>query len=113
MSDRPDDHPTVADFDLSKILACLADENRRSVIETLYHQPDGLEQFCSVFGLPWAASTRTHHFRLLRRAGLIHQRDVGNGQMTQLRRLDLEEAYPGLLKVLFGPRRVQNKKTVA
>lgn len=112
MPERPDDHPAVADFDLSKILACLAETNRRSVIETLYHQPDGQEQFCSVFGLPWAPSTRTHHFRLMRQAGLIHQRDVGNGQMTQLRRLDIEEAYPGLLEALFGKRRV-NSETVA
>lgn len=112
MPERPGDHPAVADFDLNKILACLADENRRSVIETLYHQPDDLEQFCSVFGLPWATSTRTHHFRLMRQAGLVHQRDVGNGQMTRLRRSDIEEAYPGLLKSLFGPRRV-HRDTVA
>lgn len=90
-------HPSTSEFDLSRILYALSDVNRRKVIVKLASLPDGTEQFCSEFGTPWAPSTRTHHFRVLRNAGLVWQRDVGNGRMTSLRRADLEEVFPGLL----------------
>ena len=92
-----DGHPSIDEFDLSKILHALSDANRRKVIVKLSAQPDGTEQLCSEFGTPWAPSTRTHHFKVLRNAGLVWQRDVGNGRMTRLRRTDLEEVFPGLL----------------
>lgn len=96
MADK-DGHPALDEFDLSRILHALSDENRRSVIVQLAEQPDGTEQFCSAFGMPWAQSTRTHHFKVMRTAGLVWQRDVGNGRMTRLRRDDLEKVFPGLL----------------
>lgn len=96
MADQ-DGHPSIDEFDLSKILHALSDANRRKVIVKLAAQPDGTEQLCSEFGTPWAPSTRTHHFKVLRNAGLVWQRDVGNGRMTRLRRTDLEEVFPGLL----------------
>ncbi|MFT4041921.1 MAG: helix-turn-helix transcriptional regulator [Gordonia sp. (in: high G+C Gram-positive bacteria)] len=107
MADQ-DGHPDLDEFDLSKILHALSDENRRSVIVQLAEQPEGTEQFCSVFGVPWAQSTRTHHFKVLRTAGLVWQRDVGNGRMTRLRRDDLEKAFPGLLdQIVASDRRVR------
>lgn len=103
-----DGHPSVEEFDLSKILHALSDENRRHVIVDLASQPEGTEQFCSVFGTPWAPSTRTHHFRVLRNAGLVWQRDVGNGRMTRLRRDDLERAFPGLLDQIIAADKVSS-----
>lgn len=97
-----DGHPSVDEFDLSMILHALSDTNRREVIVKLAAQPDGTEQFCSEFGTPWAPSTRTHHFKVLRNAGLVWQRDVGNGRMTRLRRADLEKAFPGLLEKIIA-----------
>ncbi|NLU82680.1 helix-turn-helix transcriptional regulator [Rhodococcus sp. HNM0569] len=104
MADK-DGHPDLEEFDLSKILHALSDANRRSVVAQLAEQPDGTEQFCSVFGMPWAQSTRTHHFKVLRTAGLVWQRDVGNGRMTRLRRDDLESAFPGLLDQIIAADR--------
>jgi len=102
MADQ-DGHPSIDEFDLSKILYALSDVNRRKVIVKLASLPDGTEQFCSEFGTPWAPSTRTHHFKVLRNAGLVWQRDVGNGRMTRLRRADLEEVFPGLLdQIVFS-----------
>ena len=104
-----DGHPELAEFDLSAVLAALADDNRRSVIAQLYYdEPEDAEQFCSVFGMPWAPSTRTHHFRVLRKAGLIWQRDVGNGRMTKLRRADMETAFPGLLAAILAVDRARH-----
>lgn len=101
MADK-DGHPDLSEFDLSAVLHALADTNRRSVISQLAQEPIGTEQFCSDFGMPWAPSTRTHHFRVLRQAGLIWQRDVGNGRMTKLRRDDMDMAFPGLLDAVLA-----------
>ena len=107
MADQ-DGHPNLDEFELSKILNALSDANRRSVIVQLAAQPDGTEQFCSAFGTPWSQSTSTHHFKVLRTAGLVWQRDVGNGRMTRLRRADLEEVFPGLLdQIVASDRRRQ------
>ncbi|MGO3325635.1 ArsR/SmtB family transcription factor [Gordonia sp. (in: high G+C Gram-positive bacteria)] len=112
MADK-DGHPDVDEFDLSKILHALSDENRRSVIVQLAEQPDDTEQFCSVFGVPWAQSTRTHHFKVLRTAGLVWQRDVGNGRMTRLRRDDVEKVFPGLLDQIVTADRAARSQGAA
>lgn len=97
-----DGHPTLQEYDLSKVLHALSDVNRRHVIVELASQPKDTEQFCSFFDTPWAPSTRTHHFQVLRNAGLVWQRDVGNGRMTKLRRDDIETAFPGLLSTIVS-----------
>lgn len=97
-----DGHPSLDEFDLDSVLSALADPNRRQVVAQLYREPEGAEQFCSVFGLPWSPSNRTHHFRVLRRAGLVWQRDVGNGRMTRLRREDMDAVFPGLLQAIVA-----------
>jgi len=70
------------------------------VIAELAAQPDGTERDCASFALPVAKSTRTHHWRALREAGLILQRDAGNGTFVRLRRTEFERRFPGLLTTL-------------
>jgi DNA-binding transcriptional ArsR family regulator len=96
MTDR-EGHPEVAEMDLTMILGALADPLRRKVISDLIAEPYGTERHCSSFGLPISKSTRSHHFRILREAGLIRQVDRGNSRMAQLRRDDVEKRFPGLL----------------
>ncbi|MGW0990716.1 hypothetical protein ACWD46_31845 [Streptomyces sp. NPDC002486] len=47
-------------------------------------------------------ATRTYHFRVLREAGLVTQRDHGNGSTLTLLRADIEEHCPGLLPLLVA-----------
>lgn len=42
----------------------------------------------------------THHFRTLREAGLIRQRQYGLSHGNQLRVADLEARFPGLLALV-------------
>ncbi|CAH0323095.1 ArsR/SmtB family transcription factor [Pseudomonas mediterranea] len=42
-------------------------------------------------------SSMSHHFRVLRDAGLVHTRNVGTTHMNSLRRDELESRFPGLL----------------
>lgn len=92
-------HPAADDIDLSAVLAALADPMRRRVVLELARDPD-TERLCASFELPVAKSTRTHHWRVLREAGLVWQRDAGNRLMMRLRGDDLRRRFPGLLDTL-------------
>ena len=75
----------------------LSDPLRRGVVAELATDPTDGERACSSFSMPVAKSTKTHHWRALREAGLITQRDAGNGTFVRLRRTEFESRFPGLL----------------
>ena len=58
--------------------------------------PDG-EMACTTFALPVSKSTQSGHFKVLREAGVIRQRDEGTRRLNRLRRADLDPRFPGLL----------------
>lgn len=95
-------HPDVEEIELVAVLAAVADPHRLRVVRDLLADKDGTERHCTSFGLPVSKSTRSHHFKVLREAGLIRQVDRGNSRMAQLRRDDIEARFPGLLDVLAG-----------
>ncbi|MFI6866125.1 ArsR/SmtB family transcription factor [Nocardia sp. NPDC050406] len=98
MSD--DGQPDLEEIELGAVLAALADRNRLEVVLALLADVDGAERHCSSFGLPVSKATRTHHFRVLRQAGLIRQVDRGNSNMAQLRKAELAQRFPGLIEML-------------
>lgn len=49
-------------------------------------------------------SSMSHHFRVLRDAGLVHTRNVGTTHMNSLRRDELESRFPGLLASVLSQR---------
>ena len=57
----------------------------------------GDKRTCKSFNLPVTKSTCTHHFRVLREAGVIHQQVEGTTRLNSLRRHDLDARFPGLL----------------
>jgi len=61
----------------------------------------GGEQACGAMPLPVSASTRSHHLRILREAGLTVTRVEGTQRMVSLRRDDLESRFPGLLDAVL------------
>lgn len=95
------DEPAPSEMDLGTIFSALADQHRRRVILALLAAPPGAERHCSSFALPVTKATLTHHFRVLRRAGLIRQVNRGNSNMAQLRRPDLEARFPALIALLL------------
>ena len=46
-------------------------------------------------------STGSHHFKVLREAGLIRMVPQGRRVLVSLRRADLEERFPGLLDAIL------------
>ncbi|HWF56004.1 MAG TPA: helix-turn-helix transcriptional regulator, partial [Solirubrobacteraceae bacterium] len=61
-------HPAADEIELAAVLHALSDPLRLQVVSML---ADGGERSCSSFGLPVVKSTCTHHFRVLREAGVI------------------------------------------
>ncbi|MEP9366573.1 ArsR family transcriptional regulator [Xanthobacter sp. VNH20] len=94
-------HPAPEEMELGKIFAALADPMRRKVVLTLLQEESETPRACGTFGMPVAKATRTHHFRVLREAGLIFQVDRGNGRLSNLRRAELNQRFPGLLDLLM------------
>jgi len=94
--------PVIEDVELGAVLSALADPLRRRVVVQLARGEDGTERACASFALPVAKSTRTHHWRVLREAGLIRQRDAGNGTFVRLRRHEFARRFPGLLELIVA-----------
>jgi DNA-binding transcriptional ArsR family regulator len=92
-------HPQVAVLDLSAVLHALSDPVRRSIVARLAREG---EVPCGGFGLSVSKSTSTHHFRVLREAGVIEQVEQGNRKLNTLRREELERSFPGLLEAVLG-----------
>jgi DNA-binding transcriptional ArsR family regulator len=91
-------HPEPGEIQLSAILHALSDPMRLSIVEAL---AAGGERTCNSFGLPVTKSTCTHHFRVLREAGVIRQRLEGTTRLNSLRREEVEARFPGLLDAVL------------
>lgn len=88
------------EIELGPVLSALADPHRRRVVHDLVHDIEGSERACTSFGLELSKSTRSHHFKVLREAGLVHQVDRGNRSGVTLRKDDLNQRFPGLLDLI-------------
>ncbi|MFD0683706.1 ArsR/SmtB family transcription factor [Actinomadura fibrosa] len=101
--DRNPHHPDVRTITLQQVLEALVDPVRRSIVTQLCASPVDLK--CGGFNLSVSNSTATHHFRVLREAGLIRQYYVGTSRMNTLRRDEFDEVFPGLLDTIVAAER--------
>ncbi|MCZ9349315.1 winged helix-turn-helix domain-containing protein [Streptomyces mutabilis] len=97
--------PEADALDLGAVFRALADEHRRSVMMELAADRNDSERGCNSFNLPISKQTQTHHFRVLREAGLIDEIDYGNRKGIRLRRADIDRRFPGLLTLLGSESR--------
>lgn len=88
--------PRPADMRVESVLAALSDPVRLSIVRTLAAS-EAESRSCGSFGLAVSKSTASHHFRVLREAGVIRQHDEGRRRMTELRRAEVDARFPGLL----------------
>lgn len=95
--------PTVESFDLTVILSALAEPGRRALMSALYRRAAGQEaidcaQIAREVDLGVSAPTISHHYRVLREAGLVRTTAVGRSRVVTVRVADLESRFPGLLE---------------
>jgi DNA-binding transcriptional ArsR family regulator len=98
--ERTPPHPDRSDFDLQQVLEALVDPVRRSIVAQLAARGEDVR--CGGFDIAVSKSTATHHFNVLREAGVIRQHYVGTSRMNALRREDMDAAFPGLLDAVTG-----------
>lgn len=95
----PVSHPDVESVEVDEVLKALADPTRRQIVRLLMSEGD---RPCGTFGLPVAASTLSHHFRTLRKAGILRQYDDGRQRMNTLRLDELDKRFPGLVHAVLA-----------
>jgi DNA-binding transcriptional ArsR family regulator len=93
------DEPLTRDLKLAAVMAALSDPARVAIVRAL--ATDG-ERTCGTFDLGISKATRSHHFRVLREAGITHTRAEGTHRHISLRRDDLDERFPGLLEAVLS-----------
>ena len=89
------DEPDLADVPVLTVLQALADETRLEIVREL---AGGAERVCGTFAPQLSKATRSHHFKVLREAGLTRTRVEGTRKYVRLRADELRERYPGLLE---------------
>jgi DNA-binding transcriptional ArsR family regulator len=83
---------------LSRVLHALSDPARLCIVQSLAAKG---AQPCGALSSSVAKSTASHHFRVLREAGIIHMQAEGTQFINSLRREDLDSRFPGLLDAVL------------
>jgi DNA-binding transcriptional ArsR family regulator len=90
--------PTQTQFSLAEILYALSDPTRLEIVKRLAVEG---ELTCCTFDFPIAKSTVSHHFKVLRDAGVVYTRTEGTQSFNSLRSQDLNVRFPGLLDAIL------------
>ena len=91
-------HPDTRAIQLSTVLHALSDSVRLHVVRFLATHG---ETCCGGCGLDLPKPTQSHHFKVLREAGIVAVRIEGTQHCLSLRRADLDERFPGLLDAVL------------
>ncbi|MGI5402041.1 ArsR/SmtB family transcription factor [Streptomyces sp. CA-135486] len=100
-SHRPaPEHTHPADVPLLYALDALADPVRIQLVRELAASEEWTRT-CGSFDVPVRKAAISHHFSVLRAAGLVEQRDMGPKRVNRLRRPEFDARFPGLLDLVL------------
>jgi DNA-binding transcriptional ArsR family regulator len=92
-------HPGVDEIELTAVMHALSDPARLQVVRALAVEH---ERACGTFDLGVSKATASHHFKVLREAGVTTKRIEGSRHYLTLRREDLDARFPGLLDAVLA-----------
>ena len=92
-------HPAAEDLELATVLHALSDPLRLQIVRLLAEEGP---RTCGTFAAPVTKSTLSHHFRVLREAGVTLTEPEGTQRVVSLRRTDLDARFPGLLDAVLS-----------
>jgi DNA-binding transcriptional ArsR family regulator len=107
---RPLFHPAVDEVAVEAVLHALADPVRAAIFVSI--AGSGCSQNCSNFlkvsekAVP--KSTLSHHFKVLREAGLIRSERRGVEMQNTSRCPEIEKRFPGLIAAIVRAHHVQS-----
>lgn len=92
--------PAREDLRLEIVLGALSDPLRLTIVRKLLLEREAYDHPCGWFGLDRPKSSLTHHFKALREAGVLRQRQYGLERRSRVRAEDLNARFPGLLELV-------------
>ncbi|HEY8980842.1 MAG TPA: ArsR family transcriptional regulator [Streptomyces sp.] len=93
-------HTHPDEVDVLTALSAVADPVRIRLLRELAGSPVWTRS-CGSFDVPVGKAALSHHFAVLRGAGLVEQRDEGPRRVNRLRREEFDARFPGLLGLVL------------
>lgn len=93
-------HPSHEDVTLPAVMQALSDPCRIAIVRTLLEAGE-VELACNEVPLDVSKATRSHHFSILREAGLVATRVEGTRCMSSIRKEEFDSHFPGLLDLVL------------
>jgi DNA-binding transcriptional ArsR family regulator len=95
--------PDTAELTLPAVLFALSDPVRLEIVRQLAGWHEGAQPLvCASVGPEMPKSTRSHHLKVLREAGVSYSKASGRERQLYLRREDLDARWPGLLDAVLA-----------
>lgn len=98
-------HPLPEEIEIANVFYALGDPVRLKIVYALADlaEAGGSHRSCKKVceELSLSKSTLSHHFRILREAGLIQCEKEGTQYINTLRMKDLQKRFPGLLRCVL------------
>lgn len=88
-------HPNIDQVELTDIMYALSDPTRIEIVGRLASA--GRKMTCGELDFNRPKSSMSHHFKILRAAGLVETLIEGTEHMNSLRVEEIEKKFPGVL----------------
>jgi DNA-binding transcriptional ArsR family regulator len=92
---------TADSIDLGSVLAALADPVRRAMARAIRSETEMIDCRTIAANLDLSPATTSHHWRVLREAGVTTIVAQGRHRFVRLRRNDMDQRFPGLLTAIL------------
>lgn len=92
-------HPDRDAIRLDRVLYALSDPVRLAIVRKLAREGTAT---CGALDAGRPKSSMSHHFRVLRGAGVLRTVGDGAAHINSLRRTDLDALFPGLLDAILA-----------
>jgi DNA-binding transcriptional ArsR family regulator len=96
---RPYKHPPPDQLTLERIFHALSDPIRLEIVQHLARVEMAT---CGELDGGRPKSSMSHHFRILRDAGLVHTQAEGTNHQNRLRLDELNARFPGLMEAVLA-----------
>lgn len=96
---RAYEHPAIEQVAIENVLHALSDSLRLGIVRQLDEEG---QASCNALDQGRPKSSMSHHFRVLRGAGLVRTRVEGTQHINELRREELDRRFPGLLNAVLA-----------
>lgn len=101
-------HPALRQVSLPTMMQALSDPCRIAIVRALLEKG---ELACNEVPLKVSKATRSHHFAILREAGLLRTRAEGTKCLSSIRKDEIEAQFPGLLDLVALSGKKSPRKT--